>query len=152
MSSPELQADKMDWEGDPEIIRLQLGSDSSLYSVLCAASGPNEPCTFPGKVVLNENLECDGVECNVDTLRTVRVQSLPDPIYYEYIRPACVEQAFFNDARRVKSFTQKNLVANSMMCADPRRDVAAESCCNDGWETSTNLRDHGFRFCVSPLF
>ena len=109
---------------------MELSLDSELYAALCAAPSAGGNCTFPGKVVLDSNLGCnhaDG-ECAVDTVRTVRVQSLPNPIYYEYVRPPCVEQAFFNDAKRVKDWTmrrQRQNIDRNIMCADGRRDVGA---------------------------
>jgi hypothetical protein len=120
---------RSDWAFDPEIVRLELAPNSPLYAQLCADDGHG--CTFPGKVVLHENLVCAGDACNgkeydSTTLRTVRVQNGAFPIYYEYVRSPCVEQAFFNNAKRVKDYVYwsdpKNVRNN--MCADPRRDVA----------------------------
>lgn len=121
---------RTEWEFDPEIPRLELAANSPLHAQLCADQGQGQGCTFPGKVVLGENLVCDGDACNgkeysSTTLRTVRVQSDPFPIYYEYVRQPCVEQAFFNNGMRVKEYTRWNpLIVRSNMCADPRRDVA----------------------------
>ena len=119
---------RSEWEFDPEIPRLELAANSPLHAQLCADQG--QGCTFPGKVVLAENLVCVGEGCNgkeysSTTLRTVRVQSDPFPIYYEYVRQPCVEQAFFNNAKRVKEVTSWNpFISRNNMCADPRRDVA----------------------------
>ena len=116
-----------DWEYDPELVRLELSNTTQLYSKLCDAASPGGTCRFPGKVVLDSNIGCNtgDPECDVDTIRTVRVQSLPYPIYYEYVRVPCVEQAFFNDALKVKDWTTPSLEVKNMMCADKRRDIAA---------------------------
>ena len=139
------------WDNLADAKRLVLDSSSPLYGVLCAPT-ESSVCSFPGKVVLEEDLvcsgtECDGVEYSVDIIRTVRVVSSPNPIYYEYVRPPCVDFAFYNDGKKVKHHVNDDLVASSMMCADPRTIVAAEACCNPGWENSNDRDDHGFMFC-----
>lgn len=50
---------------------------SQLYDMLCAADESAE-CQYPAVVVLDSNLDCDGIECELDTLRTVEVNG----IYY----------------------------------------------------------------------
>lgn len=49
-------------------------------------------------VTLDANLECKGLECSADTVRVVQVG---EGIFYEYVRPPCVEQAFYNNAKKV---------------------------------------------------
>ena len=116
-----------EWNNDPELYRLVLRETSELFAELCNPKTANgTDCQFPGRVTLETNLDCeiDAPECDVDTIRTVRVQTNPFPIYYEYVRQPCVEQAFFNDAKKVKDWTSSDQVQNSM-CADTRRAVAA---------------------------
>eukprot|EP00538_Stauroneis_constricta_P006056 CAMPEP_0119562960 /NCGR_PEP_ID=MMETSP1352-20130426/22092_1 /TAXON_ID=265584 /ORGANISM="Stauroneis constricta, Strain CCMP1120" /LENGTH=2119 /DNA_ID=CAMNT_0007611481 /DNA_START=203 /DNA_END=6559 /DNA_ORIENTATION=- len=131
-SNPELQNDPWAWENDLEILRLGLDASSPLYSELCAADASGK-CTYPGIVTLSKNLDYSShiysAEYNVDTIRTVRVESSPTLIYYEYIRPDCVEHAFYNDGRRVVSSAFGDGTARDMMCADPRTQVAQENCC-----------------------
>jgi len=147
-SNPELLEDEESWEIHG--VRLELAKSSPLYTKLCAPNGYGD-CTFPGKVVLDENLHYDtiaktGAEYNVDTIRSVKVQSSPVPIFYEYIRPPCVHQNFFNDAQKIIAGSiSDNLIVHDSMCADPRNYVAAESCCLHGWETNG---DDGIRFCA----
>ena len=127
-SNGEWQEDPDSWENNPNIVRLELGiTNSPLYDKLCNDVG--QGCTFPGKVVLTESLIYDavaqtGAEYKVDTIRTVRVRSGPNPIYYEYIRTPCVEQAYFADAKKVEDYTDGDLVVSNSMCADPRTEVA----------------------------
>ena len=70
-----------------------------LYAKLCHADG--EDCTFPAKVVLDENLvytdaDKSGAEYAVDTIRTVRLNvGSSKSIWYEYVRQPCVEHSFY---------------------------------------------------------
>lgn len=137
-SSPEQQHDPDSWEGDSNILRLGLDPSSPLYAKLCAPDAGGT-CTFPTKVVLDENLAYDSTaahaldEYNVDTLRTVQVQSGSAPVYYEYLRPPCVNQNFFNDGRKVVAGTiGGDAVVHDAMCADPRVSHASEACCTAG--------------------
>ena len=139
---------------EPALLRMELSTDSPLYSKLCEADS-NGSCTFPGKVTLDENLAYphnDFVELGADTLRTVKVQSGSRSIYYEYIRQPCVEHSFFPDATKVEdSLRGRERYAHSSLCADPRRDVAAESCCRTdgaGWQNTANTWWHGYKNCL----
>lgn len=94
--NPELQLDWFKWEGKNSLPRLKLDTSSPLYVKLCGASETGI-CTFPAKIVFDENLVYDnaaqsGTEYNIDTIRTVQVQSGSNRIHYEYLRPACVDQ------------------------------------------------------------
>ena len=117
--------------------RPELNPDSPLYAVLCAPNAANGECTYPAKVVLEENLIYDPadahrfVEHGVDTIRSVCVTSGSVPVYYEYIRPPCVHQNFFNGGRKViAGDISNNLIVNDSMCADARVATAAETCCS----------------------
>ena len=65
---------------------LSLSTSSGLYSKLC--NGSPGSCNFQTVVTIDTNLGCVGIECSVDDLRLVQVQSNP-PINYEYVRPPC---------------------------------------------------------------
>ena len=138
-SSPELQHDETDWENNGK--RLDLSPGSPLYNNLCAPNASGG-CEFPIKVVLDENLFYDAsartlAEYEVDTIRTVRVVSGSVPIFYEYVRPPCVHQNFFNNGQKIiAGHIGSDLVVNDSMCADPRYYLAAESCCSPGWESN----------------
>ena len=88
---PEMQWDADTWTENPDFLRLQILPSSPLYAKLCAADDNGE-CTFPTKVVLDDNLvyganDMAGAEYAVDTIRTVQLSvGLSTPIYYEYIR------------------------------------------------------------------
>jgi cullin-associated NEDD8-dissociated protein 1 len=133
-SRPELLSDPSNWERDPLIRRMELEDTSPLYQTLCAEK--DGKCTYPGKIVLDENLIYDDAarnelaEYGVESLRSVKLQGGQEAIYYEYVRPPCVEQTFYDNAKKVEDYTRgkystENMVAQSSMCADPRSDGAS---------------------------
>lgn len=131
---PELQEEPYTWQDEPLIKRLTLSESSPLYAKLCASETSGGPCTFPGKVVLDEDLEYTDdshSELRVNSIRSVKVQGGEIPIYYEYVRQPCVEQTFYHNAKKVEDYTRgrrwntNQYTAQSSMCADPRRDVAS---------------------------
>ena len=79
---------------------------SSLYSHLCGRGGGGGggvnrgSCRFRSEVRLNVTLPCDGKECLVDTVTVVDMHdnSTGETVYYEYVRPPCVELTFFHGA------------------------------------------------------
>jgi uncharacterized protein (DUF1800 family)/uncharacterized protein (DUF1501 family) len=153
--NPEMQQDGKNWEDDDNLLRLELQASSPLYEKLCAPN--NGVCTFPGKVVLDENLlyeshkEKGGEEYNVETIRTLRIAFGSKFVHYEYIRPACVEQAFLgSQAKRViRGNIGSNFVIQESVCADPKRDIATELCCNLEWDKSIKEADQwASRSCI----
>jgi len=88
---PELMEDNSAFKDDPTLKKFVLDSDSALKSKLCNANA-NGICQYESLVTVDKNLECSAKECDADTLRVVQVA---DGIYYEYVRPPCVEQVFF---------------------------------------------------------
>jgi len=132
---PEMIQDPRTWDDEPLLKRMTLAEDSPLYEKLCGGKNDDGSCKFPGKVVLQEDLVYDGTgdyaELKVDSLRTVKVDTGNGlPIYYEYVRQACVEQTFYHNAKKVEDYTRgrwhtSQMTAQSSMCADPRRDVAS---------------------------
>jgi hypothetical protein len=78
---------------DPAEPRFVLANSSALYAQLCGGSvSLSGACTFPLEVTLSANLACTGLECDVDTARTVQLTS-PDgvTVEYEYVRVPCVD-------------------------------------------------------------
>ena len=74
-------------------------------------------------VELDEDLDCNGDECSVDTLSLIEMESSP-PLYYEFMPFPCIELAFSTDAKKVVD------QHNRAMCADPLvNNVVLESCC-----------------------
>lgn len=94
---PENHYDPAPWENNGNLLRPLLDSSGELYGTLCDDFDNDGSCDFKPLVTLGENLGCTGFECDVDNLRVIKVQASP-VIYYEYVRPACVEMAFSDDS------------------------------------------------------
>ena len=144
-SSPQLQVgDPPEWKTDVAVKHLELEAygERSLFAVLCGSLNPSR-CSFQAKVVLDEELGCTGVECSIDTIRTVKVA---DGIFYEYIRPPCVYEGFFDKAKTVV----RRGISWDLTCADPRTEMGSAACCTaDTREWNDKVRFEGRN---SPLF
>ena len=100
-----------------------LDQSSILARKLCEVSYGE--CAYPSVVDIKYNLACTGVECNLDSVRVVQVEQ---GVFYEFVRPPCVQFPFFEEGKRIsKSRSDSN--ADST-CADRVSAVAAEACCN----------------------
>lgn len=125
-STAKLQQDPPEWAQDPKAkhFTLQSGVSNSLFTKLCGSINVLN-CQFSSKVVLGATVPCTGNECFVDNVRTVEVA---DGIFYEYVRPPCVYQAFYDNAKLLVKRKSKQHAT----CADPRTQVASNACCPDG--------------------
>ena len=74
----------------------KLDPSSSLFKVLCR-SNSNEECLYPGVVTLRESLQCRGDECSVT--EDPKVVQVNDHVYYEFVKPACVNFPFSSSRR-----------------------------------------------------
>lgn len=83
----------------------------------------NLPGQFHSIVTLDSNIECTGRECDADEIRVVQVGN----VFYEFVRPACVEQVFYNNAKQV-TYLNRYYHQN---CANPRLAYASEACKTD---------------------
>lgn len=114
---------------------IELNSTSGLYDTLCQDDGND--CTYPPTVTLTSNLVCSESECDVDTVRIVKVND----IFYEFLRQPCIQQIFYEGAKKVIGDSDYAQV----MCAHPKMAVATEVCCDiQGLELSP---DYGVRPC-----
>eukprot|EP01043_Picozoa_sp_COSAG02_P000106 COSAG02_NODE_2_length_75708_cov_87.013953_9_plen_2901_part_00 len=104
---------------------IALSDTSALRQQLCAVDADGA-CAFPSVVTLAVVLPCDGDECDVETLKQVKVETATEVVFYEYEPPPCVNLAFYNDAKRVRASNQWN----KHMCANPLTAAASSSCCN----------------------
>lgn len=117
---PELHEDPLSWAKN-STARLSLSTSSDLFAELCSL-GENGECVYRNIAVLGDGISCFGVECEVDTVRIVQVKDM----FYEYIRPACVHQAFFKNAQ-----TMARKLDGTLICGDPRVEIASTACCGD---------------------
>ena len=95
-SSPELTEDPTFFIGDAtnDILRVELDPTSSLYQRLY--NGGNHETM----VELEHDFVCTPgtVECNVDTLRVVKVGA----VYYEFVERPCVQLAFYENGKQIQ--------------------------------------------------
>ncbi len=119
---PELMEDSKKFKRKP-VVRAVLNETSALRALLRNENQAGN-CNFRNIVTLQTNLDCSGIECDVDTVRVVEVE--PN-LFYEFVHPPCVTFPFYNDAVEISPESSNDPV----MCADPKLAVASEACCNN---------------------
>ena len=129
-SSPELQNDPLSWVNDPSIVRVVLDNsgNSDLYNLLCNKNELGE-CEFEIEVDVETNIQCYDKECIINQPRVVQVN---DDIFYEYIRPTCVQFPFYDNALKIKT---RESQSSKALCANPKLPVAGAACCTQGRTT-----------------
>ncbi len=95
-----------------------LNTSSPLYQLL-RNSGQ-----YQLTVELQDDLVCDGIECDVDTVRMVKV----DDVYYEFKERPCVQMSFYDDGKQIRAKSYNDL---GSMCANPNLAHASEACCRE---------------------
>jgi hypothetical protein len=128
-SAPELMKDPSYFTRDVtyNFTRAELDPSSQLYQRLYNG------VSYEMNVVLDSDLTCVGIECQVDTFRVVKVGS----VYYEYIQRPCVQLAFYNDGKQIQLYenTRQGQMCNVRqsfsptrpICMLPRREVPRSS-------------------------
>ena len=100
-------------------------SSSNLYEAICQSNSDGS-CTHPVEVVLDENVPCDGVECDVDTVRNVKlvwnVNGVESSVFYRYKPAVCAKLAFFEGQQASDKYGQK-------LCAHKDTLLAGAGCC-----------------------
>lgn len=129
---PDLHSQPSSWASvDQDVEQIQLSTSSKLYKRLCNAG--SNGCDFKSIVRIRENLSCTGEECSLDNLRVVKVQTNP-PIYYEYVRPPCVDLSFYDNGQKITRSNPK-----ISLCANPKLQVAMSACCLSSNNVAVNL-------------
>ena len=125
---PELMQAKPEYLNDESLVELQLSLTSQLRVALCEGAGPECMSQPPSnEVVLTSALECDSAECDVDTVRVIKVA---EGRYWEYVRAPCVELAFFEGGKELGGQYRKQTDFEAhALCANPELPVASEACC-----------------------
>jgi len=95
-------------------------SSSLLYLKLCQPD-ENARCTFPGAVTLDHDLVCDGVECEVDEVLSVKVVDGDQEVFYTYEAPPCVFLSAFEGKEKGYAWRSH--------CANPESATAGVECC-----------------------
>jgi len=93
---------------------------------------------------LEENLECFGDECSLDTIRRVKLQSDVGIVYLEFVKPPCVHLPFDKSLKTIKQSGGEYAA-----CAHKKtNDIALASCCQDS-KTFYNCTYSGERVSYS---
>ena len=121
---PDLTSDPPEFQHDDKVDRMVLDHGSPLRSLLCNENA-NGDCNFKNSVTLTSNLNCSGMECDVDIVRVVQVAQ---NAFFEYVSAPCIKMAFFNNARKLSP----RFGSDPSVCANPDLPVASEACCTLG--------------------
>ena len=117
---------KPEYLNDETLVEFELPVTSQLRVALCDGAGADCKSQPPSnEVVLTSTIECDSAECDVDTVRVIKVA---EGRYWEYQRLPCVELAFFEGGKELGGQYRQN-EADSAICANPKLPVAFEACC-----------------------
>ncbi|VEU38256.1 unnamed protein product [Pseudo-nitzschia multistriata] len=122
--NPELLVDPSDWYGAPAK-RISLDFTSSpLALALCNGNGID--CNPQSQVILKSDIRCTGIECEIHQPRTIEVAK---NLWFEYVRPPCVNQAFFNNGQSIRKNGHCGWQKN--MCGNPLNLEASTLCCDN---------------------
>ena len=99
-----------------DVERFELDTNSALYQLL------HNNGEYQLTVELQEDLNCTTIECSVDTVRMVKV----DSVYYEFKEVPCVQMLFYDNGKQIRPKENKD-VGN--LCANPDLAHASEACC-----------------------
>ena len=90
--------------------------------------------------VLDADIGCDGQECVVDEPRTLE---FAPGIWYEYVRPPCVNHAFFQNPKTIF----RRWYDDHFMCGNPENHDASTVCCDTTrpWQAWRNEQFSGER-------
>ncbi len=129
-SLPTLMTDPIQFAEYDDTVRVVLDPSSPLRMELCNPDD-SDNCQYPNTVILPDTKTCMGVECEVDEIRVVQVAS---DAFYEYVRTPCVNQAFYNNARKLSPYSRND--RSGVMCGNPVLPEASEACCSFGSATA----------------
>jgi hypothetical protein len=129
---PEMQYDPPSWKNmDRKYFELE--NVSGLFRYLCNSNDISGTCDFRPEIHLTENLSCIGLECKVENVRLVKVQD----VYYEYVRPACIELSF-HETEDLKLIVDPQ--SDTAMCLHRQiDDIAHDACCRQGNTMARNF-------------
>jgi len=112
---------------------LDFGS-SILASILCNKDAYGK-CEPQNVVILKNDIVCHGIECKIDEPRSIEIA---EELWYEYIRPPCVNQVFYNNGKTIyRTKIERNY--KGMLCGNPSLLDAATTCCKESWNGRINL-------------
>lgn len=117
----------------PEIHEYPIGGEddemtSNIFVLSSSSNLKSKLSTGATVITLDDSITCIGDECNVDTMRLVMVDSNPS-IYYEYMRPPCVDLSFYENGKKVSTRPYEDV--RKSMCANQNVEAAYDVCCED---------------------
>jgi len=122
-SNPDF-APEGNWVKGKSPARLSLDTASSaLASAICNTNSDGE-CDGKNVVILPADVACYGIECDILEVRSVEVAP---GLWYEYIRPPCVNQAFYDNAKSLYRINKKD---GQNLCGNPSQLDATTVCCD----------------------
>jgi uncharacterized protein (DUF1800 family)/uncharacterized protein (DUF1501 family) len=122
---------------------------SDLFNKLCSRKTSGGPCTFPDKITLSDKLQCNGDECDIDFIRTVKlVDSSTNKInYYTYQRQPCVRLTFFEGKVTVDTNSlNENNIDQSYQCTNPHAKGGGAACC----DSNGNMQQLPYKRTMTP--
>jgi len=117
-----------------DILQAELNQESKLYKALFNDGD------YKLTVELENDLICNGIECQVDTLRVIKISN----VFYEFVERPCVQMAFYNGGKKIQQ--RYNRKSHSQMCANPSLPHAREACCIDDKYQDQASTDPGATF------
>ena len=114
-------------------VRFALNPDhSNLYASICDADAEGK-CKFKSEVFLPATIDCFGDECEIEAPRVVLLTATDStgasvPVYYEYLRPPCVELTFYENAKLVTDHRGYVSTNSYTACANPELPLASPVC------------------------
>jgi len=99
---------------------------STLASILCNKDIAGK-CRPQNIVILSNDIVCYGIECEINEPRSIEVS---ENLWYEYLRPPCVNQVFYNNGKSLYRW-KKEANYRSVLCGNPSLLDAATTCCKE---------------------
>lgn len=143
--NPDLLNDPDEWSGSSPV-RISIERTSILASKLCKGNEEGN-CEPSMKVVLDSDIECSGVECTLEELRTFEIGE-GSGVWFEYVRPPCVNHAFYDRAQTIR---RRWGTFGLGMCGDPETLAASTVCCDNSDPSNMSYRKELFAGERVPL-
>ena len=125
----DLLEEESSWASSESVVRLRLEESSGLFALLCNSDDESTTnCRYNGKTVLEEEMECTGVECTIESPRIIEVNGA----FFEYVRIPCAHLSFYESAQMLRT------PRGSMYCGNPNLSIGGTNCCGRDRETTVD--------------
>jgi hypothetical protein len=138
--TPRLQYVSTGVSGTP--ILILNSSTSALYHRLCHAGDMSahvgSGCDFTNDVLLDANLPCDSLECDVETAVVVELLDGERTVYFEFLHPACTVLTFTQgETQRLMKGRTCGLCTPTFACNVPQQPAGGTVCCDSPTSSPT---------------